>query len=132
MKVRSFLSVANGEPQITTFKWTDLPWPILVTEWLNMNFILGFDWLHVYGVRMYFDLQIIRIVQTYVKLEEDIRIASTLWLDKKLIKRQTAAVWYVKWNNKGFGVSESGLIETSNWNMAYNGGHWILFMGENG
>ena len=46
---------------------------------LNRNMILGLDWLKSNNVRIYFDLKSLRINgKTYVNLEEDIRIATTV------------------------------------------------------
>jgi len=63
---------------------------------------------------MYFDLGMLRIRKTYVKLEEDIHVASILRINKKItIKPQTAVVCNVKLSN-GFQIPESGLIEINN------------------
>ena len=53
-----------------------------VTDGLNRNFILGRDWLIQNGIRMYFDLGMLRIGRTFVKFEEDCHIASILRIGK--------------------------------------------------
>ena len=46
---------------------------------LNRNMILGLDWLKSNSVRIYFDLKSLRINgKTYVNLEKDIHVASTV------------------------------------------------------
>ena len=65
---------------------------------LNRNLILGLDWLKQNNVRIYFDLQCLRInSKHYVNLEEDIHIASTVRMKRTcLIKPQTASICYGK------------------------------------
>ena len=43
---------------------------------LNRKIILGRDWLRSHGVRMYFDLGVLRLNGEYVEMEEDIHISS--------------------------------------------------------
>ena len=85
-----------------------------VTDGLNRNFILGRDWLKQFGVRIYFDLGMLRINKTYVKLEEDCHIASIVRLKKKTtIKPQSAVICHVKLN-QGFQLSDGKIVELSN------------------
>jgi hypothetical protein len=85
-----------------------------VIDGLNRNFILGRDWLKENGVRLYFDLGLLRIDKTYVKLEEDIHISTILRLDKKIvIKPRTAMVCHVRFGNR-FQLPKSGLVKVSN------------------
>ena len=65
---------------------------------LNRNLILGLDWLKRNNVRIYFDLECLRINgKHYVNLEEDIHIASTVRMKKTcLIKPNTAMICYGK------------------------------------
>ena len=84
---------------------------LYVTDGLNRNFILGRDWLKEYGVRLYFNLGMIKIGNTYVKLQEDIHISSILRLNKKTtIKPQSAMICHVKLN-QGFKLPESKTLE---------------------
>lgn len=121
-RVTSRLQTASGEPLTIlgqtniTFTMNGLPMTqqFLVTEGLNRNFILGRDWLKEYGVRLYFDLGMLRVGKTYVKLEEDIHISSLVRLDKKVkVKPQTVTVCQVKLN-KGFRIPNSRLLEICN------------------
>ena len=58
---------------------------------MNRNIILGRDWLKQFGVHMYYDLGCIRVGKSYVKLEEDLHISSSVRLATKTqIKPQTA------------------------------------------
>ena len=85
-----------------------------VVDTLNKNFILGRDWLKEYGVRLYFDLGMLRIGKTYVKLDDDIHISSILRLNKKVkIEPQTAVICHVKLQ-KGFQIPDSRLLEVTN------------------
>ena len=65
---------------------------------LNRNLILGLDWLKKNNVRIYMDLNCIRIEgKHYVNLEEDIHIETTVRMKRDcLIKPQTAVVYYGK------------------------------------
>ena len=61
---------------------------------INRNFILGRNWLVQNGVRLYFDLGILKFCDTTVPLEEDIHIASLVRLGSKtVLKSQSATVW---------------------------------------
>ena len=85
-----------------------------VTDGLNRNFILGMDWLKKHGIRIYFDLGMLRIGKTYVKLQEDCHISSILRLNKKtVIKPQSAMICHVKLN-QGFQLSDSKTLEVTN------------------
>ena len=60
---------------------------------MNRNIILGRDWLEKNGVRMYFDPGCIRINQTYIPLQNDMRISSVLRVSSKAkIKPQSAVI----------------------------------------
>ena len=60
---------------------------------MNRNIILGRDWLEKNGVRMYFDLGCIRINQTYIPLQDDMRISSVVRVTSiTKIKPQTAVI----------------------------------------
>ena len=84
-----------------------------ITEGMNRNIILGREWLKQNGVRIYVDLGYLRVRNTYIRLEEDIHISSLLRLTRKTnFKPQTATVCMVK-VNKGFKLSEKGLLEIS-------------------
>lgn len=65
---------------------------------LNRNVILGLDWLKRNNVRIYFDLHSLRINgKTYVNLEEDIHIASTVRMKNTyVIKPQSASICHGK------------------------------------
>ena len=64
-----------------------------VSPSINRNFILGRDWLVQNGVRLYFDLGILKYGDTTVPLEEDIHIASLVRLGSKtVLKPQSATV----------------------------------------
>ena len=64
-----------------------------VSPSINRNFILGRDWLVQNGVRLYFDLGILKFGDTTVPLEEDIHIASLVRLGSKtVLKPQSATV----------------------------------------
>ena len=59
---------------------------IVVPE-LNRNIILGRDFLQQNQVRLYFDLNKMRIRNNYVDLEEDSHIASLVRLKQKVVVR---------------------------------------------
>ena len=64
-----------------------------VSPSINRNFILGRDWLVQNGVRLFFDLGILKFNDTTVPLEEDIHIASLVRLGSKtVLKPQSATV----------------------------------------
>ena len=91
-----------------------------VTDGLNRNFILGRDWLKQFGVRMYFDLGMLRIGRTYVKFEEDCHIASILRLNRKIImKPQSVMMCHVRLN-QGFQLPNSKVIEITPLNECIN------------
>ena len=77
---------------------TEMSQDFYVIRDLNRNLILGLDWLKQNNVRIYFDLKCLRINgKHYVKIEEDIHIASTVRMKKTcLIKPQTAMIYYGK------------------------------------
>lgn len=56
------------------------PHDFFVVKNLNRNVILGCDCLMQNGVRIYFDLDALRIGEEYVALEEDIHISSIIRL----------------------------------------------------
>ena len=60
------LAIGSANPGHTFFVVPDM----------NRNFILGQDWLEQNGVRMYIDLGCIRVIQTYVPLQDDMFISS--------------------------------------------------------
>ena len=120
-RVIKSLRAVNSEPinvlGRTTLRFTmnglTMSQNFYVVETLNKNFILGRDWLKENGVRLYFDLGMLRVGQTYVKLEEDTHICSILRLSKRTtIKPQTAVICHVKLQ-RGFHLSNSRLIEIS-------------------
>jgi hypothetical protein len=119
---KPYLTTANGEPlsvlgQITlqfTMNGLPLAHRFIVTEGLNRNFIFGRDWLKDNGVRLYFDLGMLRVGKTYVKLEEDIHISSILRLAKKtVIRPQSTAICHVK-IGAGFNIPPSGVVAIGN------------------
>ena len=64
-----------------------------VSPSINRNFILGCDWLVQNGVRLYFDLGILKFGDTSVPLGDDIHIASLVRLGSKtVLKPQSATV----------------------------------------
>ncbi|KAL5018435.1 hypothetical protein ScPMuIL_004157, partial [Solemya velum] len=94
-----------------TMNGLQMSYKFYVTEGLSRNMLLGRDWMKKRGVRLYYDLGMIRVQKTYVKLQEDIHISSILRMAKKtLIKLQSAVVCYAKLN-KGFQISGEGVIE---------------------
>ncbi len=121
-RIKPNLQTASGEAltitgQITlSFTMNGLPLTqkFFVVNGLNRNLILGRDWLKDHGVRLYFDLGMLRIGKTYVRLEEDIHISSILRLDRKItLKPQSAVVCQVK-VRQGFRKQDSKFIEVSN------------------
>jgi hypothetical protein len=58
---------------------------------INRNLLLGDDWLHGNGVRMYFDLGLIRIQNTYVPLIADKHINSICRLTRSITLRPNMA-----------------------------------------
>lgn len=67
---------------------------------MNRNLILGRDWLDKNGVRMYFDLGCIRVNNTYVPLQEDLKVSSVVRMHRKTkIKPQTAVICKCKARN---------------------------------
>ena len=77
---------------------TDLSQDFYVVRDLNRNLMLGLDWLKQNNVRIYFDLRSLRINgKTYVNLEEDIHVASTVRMKSTcVIKPNTACICYGK------------------------------------
>ena len=65
---------------------------------LNRNLILGLDWMKQNNVRIYMDLECLRISgKHYVNLDEDIHVASNVRMKRTcLIKPQTAMICYGK------------------------------------
>lgn len=80
---------------------TEMSQDFYVVRDLNRNLILGLDWLKQNNVRIYFDLKCLRINgKTYVNLEEDIHVASTVRMKRTcVIKPQTARICYGKVRN---------------------------------
>ena len=61
------------------------------------NFILGTNWMSKNGVRIYFDLQKLRVGNLYVPYEQDIHIVSLLRVNKTtVLKPQTAQICQVR------------------------------------
>ena len=77
---------------------TEVSQDFYVVRDLNRNMILGLDWLKQNNVRIYFDLKSLRINgKTYVNLEEDIHVASTVRMKYTCsIKPNTACICYGK------------------------------------
>lgn len=124
LKTNHNLQVANGQPlnaigQINlSFTMNGLPLTqnFLVTKGLTRNFILGKNWLKANGVRLYFDLGLLRVGNTYIKLEEDAHVSTILRLNQKtLIKPQTAMMCQVK-VNRGLKRSGSNILEITSLN----------------
>ena len=68
-----------------------------VVRGLNRNFILGTDWMSKNGVRIYFDLQKLRVGNLYVPYEQDIHIVSLLRVNKTtVLKPKTALICQVR------------------------------------
>ena len=75
---------------------TEMSQDFFVIRDLNRNLILGLDWLKRNNVRIYFDLKCLRINgKHYVNLEEDIHIASTVRMKKKLVSLNLIQPRYV-------------------------------------
>ena len=98
---RVHLQAVNGEP-LAVDGVVDIEFSIgvltfvVVTD-MNRNIILGRDWLSQNGVRLYFDLNCLRIKKSYVRLEADIHISSIVRLaSKTVIKPQTINICRVK------------------------------------
>ena len=93
-------SVNGGQLKIDgcvnlTFKIGDheMTHTFFISPSINRNFILGDDWLVQNGIRLYYDLGIMRVGGKNVPLEKDIHIASLVRLrSKTLLKPQTAIV----------------------------------------
>ena len=80
---------------------------------MNRNVILGRDWLVKNGVRLYFDLGMLRVGDVYANLEEDIHISSILRLKSKTtFKPHTTNICFVK-VKKNFQLTKSKLYEIS-------------------
>lgn len=77
---------------------TEVSQDFYVVRDLNRNLILGLDWLKENNVRIYFDLKSLRINgKTYVNLEEDIHVASTVRMKSTcVIKPCSASICYGK------------------------------------
>lgn len=77
---------------------TEMHQEFCVVNNLNRNLILGFDWLKHNDVRVYFDLKCMRIHgKTYVRLEEDIHVASTVRMkSNELLRPNSAKICYGK------------------------------------
>ena len=80
---------------------TEVSQDFYVVRDLNRNMILGLDWLKQNNVRIYFDLKSLRINgKTYVNLEEDIHVASTVRMKNTcVLKPNTACICYGKVRN---------------------------------
>ena len=92
---------------------TEVSQDFYVVRDLNRNMILCLDWLKSNNVRIYFDLKSLRINgKTYVNLEEDIHVASTVRMKHKvrnnpdLLPGQSYNVTEI---NRGFISKEPGL-----------------------
>ena len=57
----------------------------VVASGINKKVILGKDWLSKFGVRLYFDLQKLRVGKTYVPLQPDIHIHAIVRLKDDLV-----------------------------------------------
>ena len=77
---------------------TEVSQDFYVVRDLNRNMILGLDSLKSNNVRIYFDLKSLRVNgKTYVNLEEDIHVASTVRMKHTcVIKPNTAQICYGK------------------------------------
>ena len=96
---------------------------------MNRNVILGRDWLIKNGVRLYFDLGMLRVGDVYAQLEEDIHISSILRLSKDTIfKPQTSNICHVKLK-KNFQLSNPKLYEISSISKGYFCGEPGLLVG---
>ena len=73
----------------------------IVASGINKNVILGKDWLSKVGVRLYFDLQKLRVGKTYVPLQPDIHIHAIVRLkDELVMKPQTSYTCTGKMQNR--------------------------------
>ena len=62
-----------------------IPQEFVVVDNLNRNVILGEDWLVDNGIRMYYDMKVVRINGEYISLDDDIHISSIVRLDEKVV-----------------------------------------------
>ena len=69
-----------------------------VVKDMSRNLILGTDWLHQHGVRIYYDLGCMRIEnKRYVNLEEDIHVSSVARIKyNRVLKPHSATICYAK------------------------------------
>ena len=81
-----------------TIGGTEMQHLFYVVRDMNRNLILGTDWLRQHGVRIYYDLGCLRIVnKTYVNLEEDIHVSSVARIKyTTLLKPHSATICYGK------------------------------------
>ena len=85
----------------------------VVVKDMNRNLILGRDWLKQNGVRMYFDLGLLRIDKTYVQLQEDIHISSVVRLSNKLVLKPLTSYAVDCRLQKNLGLDKEVLCELS-------------------
>ena len=79
---------------------------------VNSNVILGKSWLDRFGVRLYFDLQCLRIGQTYAPFEPDVHIYSLLRMANSVtISPQTAHICDTKLKSSSKLLSHDGELE---------------------
>ena len=73
----------------------------IVASGITKNVILGKDWLSKFGVRIYFDLQKLRVGKTYVPLQPDIHIHAIVRLkDNLVVQPQTLYTCTGKMQNR--------------------------------
>ena len=81
--------------------WMRMNHTFIVASGINKNVILGIDWLSKFGVRLYFDLQKLRVGKTYVPLQLDIHIRAIVRLkDDLVMKPQTSYTCTGKMQNR--------------------------------
>ena len=85
------LQTVNGEP-LKLDGCAEIPFEIdgikmsqtfFIVQNMNRKIILGRDWLQKNGVKLYFDLGCIRVLQTYILLQEYIHISSIVRVHSK-------------------------------------------------
>ena len=59
---------------------------------MNINIILGRDWLTQLGVHMHYDLVYLKFGNSHIRMEEDIEISTLVRLSKEILISQVSCV----------------------------------------
>lgn len=78
---------------------------------INRNFILGRNWLHSYGVRLYYDNDCLRINNEYIPLVQDVHISSLVRTINKIKIKPQETMFFPARVKKSADLSESGLYQ---------------------